>query len=85
MSETQFSITDPLAPAGMPTTWGSSATGYGYNRSDQIELSAASASYVTGSHNVKVGFTLMHAWRYNTQEPNNSVTLADCAAACRSR
>jgi hypothetical protein len=30
---------------------------------------------VTGSHSVKVGFTLMHAWRYNTQEPNNSVTL----------
>ena len=74
VSETQFSISDPTAPAGMPTTWGSSATGYGYNRSDQMNV-RGSASYVTGSHNVKVGFTLMHSWRYNTQEPNNSVTL----------
>jgi hypothetical protein len=32
-------------------------------------------SYVTGSHNIKTGFTLMHAWRYATQEPLNSVTL----------
>ena len=31
---------------------------------------------MTGSHAVKVGFTLMHAWRYNTQEPNNSVALS---------
>ena len=35
-----------------------------------------SASYVTGTHNMKVGFTLLHAWRFNTQEPNNSVTLS---------
>jgi len=74
VSETQFAINDPTAPAGMPINWGSSATGYGYNRSDQMNY-RASAAYVTGSHNVKVGFTLMHAWRYNTQEPNNSVTL----------
>ena len=74
VSETQFAITDPTAPAGMPTSWGSSATGYGYNRSDQMNF-RGSAAYVTGSHNVKVGFTLMHAWRYNTQEPNNSVSL----------
>src|SRR5688572_2150317 len=74
VSETQFAINDPTAPAGMPTNWGSSATGYGYNRSDQMNF-RGSAAYVTGSHNVKVGFTLMHAWRYNTQEPNNSVSL----------
>ena len=74
VSETQFSITDPTAPAGMPTTWGASALGYGYNRSDQMNV-RGSASYVTGSHNVKVGFTLMHSWRYNTQQPNNSVSL----------
>jgi hypothetical protein len=71
---TQFSITDPLAAPGMPTTWGSSATGYGYNRSTQSNY-RASVSYVTGSHNFKTGFTLMHSWRYATQEPNNSVSL----------
>ena len=73
VSPTQFSISDPLAPAGYPTTWGSS-TGYGYNRSDQMNF-RGSASYVTGTHNMKVGFTLLHAWRFNTQEPNNSVSL----------
>ncbi|HVZ21420.1 MAG TPA: carboxypeptidase regulatory-like domain-containing protein [Vicinamibacterales bacterium] len=69
----QFSITDLLAPAGMPRTWGSS-TGYGANRSDQYNY-RASLSYVTGSHSMKVGGTLMHQWRYATQEPNNSVSL----------
>jgi hypothetical protein len=71
---TVFSINDPLAPAGMPQTWGS-ATTYGYNRSNQFNY-RASVSYVTGSHNVKVGMSLMHQWRFQTQEPNNSVSLA---------
>ena len=75
VSETQFSISDPLAPPGYPTTWGSAAVGYGYNRSDQMNV-RGSASYVTGTHAVKVGMTLMHAWRYTTNEPNNSVTLS---------
>jgi hypothetical protein len=75
VSETQFSINDPLAPAGYPTTWGASPLSYGYNRSDQMNV-RGSASYVTGTHAIKAGFTLMHAWRYNTQEPNNSVTLS---------
>ena len=70
---TQFSITDQLAPAGAPSTWGSN-TAYGASRSDQYNY-RASASYVTGSHSVKVGATLMHQWRYSTQEPNNSVSL----------
>ncbi len=70
---TQFSVNDALAPPGMPTTWGSS-TAYGANRSDQSNY-RASVSYVTGSHNVKAGLTLLHAWRLNTQEPNNSVSL----------
>ncbi len=74
VSETQFSITDSTAPLGSPSTWGSS-TGYGYNRSDQLNF-RGSASYVTGSHAIKAGFTLLHAWRYNTQEVNNSVSLA---------
>jgi hypothetical protein len=71
--ETQFSITERLPKTGMPSTWGSS-TGYGANRSNQINY-RASASYVTGSHSVKVGFNLMHQWRYTTQEPNNSISL----------
>ena len=75
VSPTQFAVSDPLAPAGMPTLWGSSPTSYGYSRSDQMNV-RGSASYVTGSHAVKVGFTLLHAWRFNTQEPNNSVTLS---------
>lgn len=74
VSPTRFAVTDPLSPPGYPTTWGASPTGYGYNRSDQMNF-RGSASYVTGSHAVKVGFTLMHSWRFNTQEPNNSVTL----------
>ena len=73
VSTTQFAMSDPLQPAGMPTAWGSS-TAYGYNRSDQSNY-RASASYVTGTHNVKAGFTLMHSWRYTTQEVNNSVSL----------
>jgi hypothetical protein len=74
VSATQFQVSDPLSPPGYPTTWGSS-TAYGYNRSDQMNF-RGSASYVTGSHAVKVGFTLLHAWRFNTSEPNNSVTLS---------
>jgi hypothetical protein len=70
---TQFAVSDALAPAGYPTTWGSSTT-YGANRSTQSNYRAG-ASYVTGSHVVKAGFTLMHSWRYATQEPNNSVSL----------
>ena len=70
---TQFAVSDALAPAGFPTTWGSSTT-YGANRSTQSNYRGA-VSYVTGSHNMKAGFTLMHQWRYATQEPNNSVSL----------
>jgi len=71
--ETQFSITDTLAPAGMPRTWGSSVS-YGANRSNQYNY-RASAAYVTGSHSTKAGFTLMHQWRHTSQEPNNSRAL----------
>jgi hypothetical protein len=70
---TQFQITDQLAPAGMPSTWGSS-NAYGANRSNQSNY-RASASYVTGTHSIKAGMTLMHQWRYTTTEVNNSVTL----------
>ncbi|MEP7310753.1 MAG: carboxypeptidase regulatory-like domain-containing protein [Acidobacteriota bacterium] len=69
----QFSITDRTPAPGYPTTWGSS-TAYGANRSDQSNY-RLSASYVTGTHAVKVGMTLMHQWRLATTEPNNSVSL----------
>src|SRR6185369_10111091 len=70
---TQFSVTERAPAPGYPSTWGSS-TGYGAARSDQSNY-RASASYVTGSHAVKVGMTLMHQWRLATTEPNNSVAL----------
>jgi Carboxypeptidase regulatory-like domain len=73
VSLTQFSITDPFAAPGFPTTWGSN-TAYGHNRSNQ-ENYRASATYVTGSHAFKAGMTLMHQWHYNTQDVNNSVSL----------
>jgi len=71
--ETQFSTSERLPKTGQPSTWGSS-TGYGANRSDQMNY-RVSASYVTGTHNTKVGMTLMHQWRYTTMEPNNSISL----------
>jgi hypothetical protein len=71
--ETQFNTTERLPAAGMPSQWGSS-TAYGANRSNQSNY-RASASYVTGSHSTKVGFTLMHQWRYTTQEVNNSISI----------
>ncbi len=73
--DTQFAVTDrtPSTGLGYPTTWGSSTT-YGANRSDQSNY-RISASYVTGTHAFKAGMTLMHQWRLNTQEPNNSVAL----------
>ena len=79
---TQFQVSDTLAPAGSPTMWGSAI--YGANRSDQSNY-RASASYITGTHAVKVGMTLMHQWRLGTTEPNNSVTLQlRNTAACQS-
>ena len=72
--DTQFQITERAPAPGYPSVWGSAGTSYGANRSDQSNY-RASASYVTGTHAVKVGMTLMHQWRFNTQEPNNSVSL----------
>jgi hypothetical protein len=71
--ETQFATSERTPAAGMPSSWGSS-TAYGANRSNQFNY-RASAAYVTGSHSAKVGFTLMHQWRYTTQEVNNSISL----------
>ncbi|HEY1301995.1 MAG TPA: carboxypeptidase regulatory-like domain-containing protein [Vicinamibacterales bacterium] len=74
VSQTQFATQEQVPQPGSPTRWGSAEVGYGYNRSNQSNY-RASASYVTGTHNIKVGMTLMHQWRYTTQEVNNSVAL----------
>src|SRR4051812_20830561 len=74
VSETQFQITERNPLPGQPQTWGSAGTQYGANRSNQINY-RASAAYVTGTHSTKVGFNLMHQWRFVTQEPNNSLAL----------
>src|SRR5206468_12853650 len=66
--------TERLPKPGLPSTWGSAGTGYGANRSNQINY-RASVAYVTGSHSTKVGFNLMHQCRFVTQEPNNSIDL----------
>ena len=74
VSDTQFMITERNPLPGQPQTWGSAGTAYGANRSNQINY-RASASYVTGSHSAKIGFQLIHQWRYVTQEPNNSFSM----------
>src|SRR3954471_5769611 len=71
VSDTQIRYTERVPQPGMPSAWGSAGTQYGANRSNQINYRAA-VSYVTGTHSTKVGFNLMHQWRFVTQEPNNS-------------
>jgi hypothetical protein len=68
-----FQVSDTLAPAGYPTTWGTANESAA--RSDQSNY-RASASYVTGTHAAKVGFTLMHQWRLSTSEPHIPVSLS---------
>jgi hypothetical protein len=74
VSTTQMMVTERNPLPGQPSTWGSAGTAYGANRSNQSNY-RASASYVTGSHSAKFGFSLMHQWRYVTQEPNNSFSI----------
>ncbi len=54
--------------------WGNSRSTYGQNATWQVNT-RASASYVTGSHNAKVGFTIQHQESYTTQEISNNGTL----------
>ena len=54
--------------------WGNSRSTYGQNATWQMNT-RASASYVTGSHNAKVGFTVQHQESYTTQEISNNGTL----------
>ena len=54
--------------------WGNSRSTYGQNATWQMNT-RASASYVTGSHNAKVGFTVQHQESYTTQEISNNGVL----------
>ena len=54
--------------------WGNSRSTYGQNANWQMNT-RASASYVTGSHNAKVGFTFQHQESYTTQEISNNGML----------
>jgi hypothetical protein len=48
---------------------------YGHKISKQSNQKFA-MSYVTGAHNLKVGFQMMEGWRHFYQEPNGSVDYA---------
>jgi hypothetical protein len=64
--------------------WGNSRSTYGQNANWQMNT-RFSASYVTGSHNAKVGFTFQHQESYTTQEiSNNGVLLTLLNGAPRS-
>ena len=63
--------------------WGNSRSTYGQNANWQMNT-RFSASYVTGSHNAKVGFTFQHQESYTTQEISNNgmlLTLLNGSAA----
>ena len=70
---------DPLTPAyterSTGISWGNLTQTYGHNASHQFNTRLI-ASYVTGSHAAKVGFTFMHTSARTTSEvTNNGVTL----------
>ncbi len=70
---------DPLRPAyterSTGISWGNLTQTYGHNASHQYNARMA-ASYVTGSHAIKVGSTFMHTWANTTSNvTNNGVTL----------
>jgi hypothetical protein len=70
---------DPLTPAyterNTGISWGNLTQTYGHNASHQFNTRLI-ASYVTGSHAAKVGFTFMHTSARTTSEvTNNGVTL----------
>jgi hypothetical protein len=70
---------NPLNPAytelGTGISWGNLTQTYGHNASHQYNARFA-ASYVTGSHALKVGVTFMHTWANTTSNfTNNGVSL----------
>jgi len=70
---------NPLNPAyterSTGISWGNLTQTYGHNASHQYNARFA-ASYVTGSHALKVGMTFMHTWANTTSDfTNNGVSL----------
>jgi hypothetical protein len=70
---------DPLTPAYTERrtgiSWGNLTQTYGHNASHQFNT-RLTASYVTGSHAAKVGFTFMHTSAHTTSDvTNKGVTL----------
>jgi hypothetical protein len=70
---------DPLNPGytelATGISWGNLTQTYGHNASHQYNGRLV-ASYVTGSHAVKVGMTFMHTWAWTTSNfTNNGVNL----------
>jgi hypothetical protein len=66
--------TIPWRDLGTGLSWGSLSTPYGHNATHQYNTRLA-ASYVTGSHAAKFGFTFQHAWVWTTQlMANNGVS-----------
>jgi hypothetical protein len=55
-------------------TWRAPTGGFGGTRNNQSNYRAA-ASYVTGSHAVKAGLTLMQQWRVVSTDRNNGVNF----------
>jgi hypothetical protein len=60
---------------GTGYTWGNYANTFGHNASHNFNTRFA-ASYVTGSHALKAGFTFMHLWAWTSSDVvNNGMTL----------
>ena len=60
---------------GTGFTWGNYPNTYGHNASHNFNARFA-ASYVTGSHAIKAGFTFMHLWAWTSSDVvNNGMTL----------
>ena len=61
--------------SGTGFSWGNYGNTYGHNASHNFNTRFA-ASYVTGSHAFKAGFTFMHLWALTSSDVvNNGMTL----------
>ena len=61
--------------SGTGFSWGNYGNTYGHNASHNFNTRFA-ASYVTGSHAIKAGFTFMHLWALTSSDVvNNGMTL----------
>ena len=69
----QTSTTLPaITEASTQVRWRAPSDGYGGSRNNQSNYRGA-ISYTTGTHGLKVGFTLIRMWRVTSSEHNGSV------------